>query len=130
MKTAINWFEVPAHDFDRARKFYETVLGISLPTDTSSTRDGAVPMAFFPNGASAAGAIVKDPRVKPGADGPVIYLDAGGHLDDCVRRVAAAGGKVVVPVTDIGEHGRFAILLDTEGNRVALHDENRPAARG
>lgn len=61
MKTAINWFEVPVHDFERARRFYETVLGTSLQTDTSSTRPDAVPMAFFPNGASPSGALVKDP---------------------------------------------------------------------
>ncbi|HYG69657.1 MAG TPA: VOC family protein, partial [Anaeromyxobacteraceae bacterium] len=78
MKTAINWFEVPVHDFERALRFYETVLGASLQTDTSSTRPGAVPMAFFSNGTSPSGALVKDPRFKPGADGPVIYLDTDG----------------------------------------------------
>ena len=129
MKTAINWFEVPVHDFERALRFYETVLGASLQTDTSSTRPGAVPMAFFSNGTSPSGALVKDPRFKPGADGPVIYLDTDGTFDACVRRVEAAGGKVILPVTDLGEHGRFALVLDTEGNRVALHDATSAAAR-
>jgi predicted enzyme related to lactoylglutathione lyase len=129
MKTAIDWFEVPATDFERARRFYETVLGTSLQTDTSSTRPGAVPMAFFPNGAAPSGALVRDPRFKPGADGPVIYLNTDGTLDDCMRRVEAAGGEVVVPVTAIGEHGRFALIRDTEGNRLGLHEATPAATR-
>ncbi len=27
MKNAINWFEIPVKNFDRAKKFYETILG-------------------------------------------------------------------------------------------------------
>ena len=30
MKHAINWFEIPASDFNRARKFYETVLDVVM----------------------------------------------------------------------------------------------------
>ena len=30
MKNMINWFEIPVTDFDRAKKFYETVMEIQL----------------------------------------------------------------------------------------------------
>jgi predicted enzyme related to lactoylglutathione lyase len=30
MANAINWFEIPAKNFDRAKSFYETVLGIKI----------------------------------------------------------------------------------------------------
>jgi uncharacterized protein len=37
-------------------------------------------------------------------------------------KVEAAGGKIVVPKTEISpEHGYMAVFLDTEGNRIALH---------
>ena len=30
MSSVVNWFDIPATNFDRAVTFYETVLGISL----------------------------------------------------------------------------------------------------
>jgi len=64
---------------------------------------------------------VKDGRFRPSPDGTVVYLDAGAALDDCLRLVEAAGGRVVLPRTDIGDPGFIALVVDTEGNRVGLH---------
>ncbi|WP_242334968.1 MULTISPECIES: VOC family protein [unclassified Anaeromyxobacter] len=126
MMSAINWFELPVEDLERARRFYETVLATPLGGG-ARVNDGGLPMAFFPSSDGVGGALVKDPRFRPASDGAVVYLNADGVLDACVRRVEAAGGKVLVPKTDIGEHGHFALLLDTEGNRVGLHDRTRRA---
>jgi predicted enzyme related to lactoylglutathione lyase len=30
MKNSINWFEIPAKNFGKAKKFYETVLGADM----------------------------------------------------------------------------------------------------
>ncbi len=30
MKNAINWFEIPVKNFDKAQKFYETILGADM----------------------------------------------------------------------------------------------------
>ena len=38
-------------------------------------------------------------------------------------RVEEAGGKLIVPKTDIGEFGFFAQCIDTEGNRIGMHSE-------
>jgi predicted enzyme related to lactoylglutathione lyase len=67
------------------------------------------------------GALVRDPRFRPSADGAVVYLDASAGLDGCLERVKAAGGKVLMPRTDVGAPGFIALILDTEGNRVGLH---------
>ena len=32
MPHALNWFEIPVTDFDRAKTFYETVLGTTVAT--------------------------------------------------------------------------------------------------
>jgi predicted enzyme related to lactoylglutathione lyase len=40
-------------------------------------------------------------------------------------KVAEAGGKVIMEKTNIGQNlGYWAIIHDTEGNRVALHSMN------
>lgn len=67
---------------------------------------------------------MKDVRYRPSPDGAIVYLDAPG-LDAVLSRVERAGGKVVMPRTDIGEPGFIALVVDTEGNRVGLH-EPRP----
>lgn len=118
MKDAINWFELPVVDLSRATKFYETVLATKLKPEVFN----GVPNAMFPNDNGVGGALIKDPRRKPiGGDGALIYLNADGKLDACVGRIEAAGGKVLLPKTSIGDPGFIAILVDTEGNQVGLH---------
>ena len=120
MKHAINWFELPVTDLDRAQRFYEAVLGTRLETETF----GGMPMAMFPSGGDDAvgGALVLDQRRKPGGD-TIVYLNANGILDQCADRIEKAGGKVLLPKTDIGEPGHILLLLDSEGNQVGLHAE-------
>jgi predicted enzyme related to lactoylglutathione lyase len=117
MKNAINWFELPVVDLARAQRFYETLLDAKLKAETF----GGMPMAIFPYSDGVGGALVKDARYRPSEDGAVVYLDAGRTLDQALQRVEAAGGRVAMPKTDIGAPGFIAIVVDTEGNRVGLH---------
>jgi predicted enzyme related to lactoylglutathione lyase len=120
MKDPINWFELPVINLERATAFYETVLARKLKPDTT----GPIPMAIFTrDGEGIGGALIKDDRRKPVTDGALVYFNTDGALDACVGRVAKAGGKVLMPKTDIGDPGFIAIVLDTEGNSVGLHSE-------
>jgi predicted enzyme related to lactoylglutathione lyase len=40
-----------------------------------------------------------------------------------VKQTTEQGGKVVQEIHSIGPHGFRAIILDSEGNRIALHSE-------
>ena len=118
MSNAINWFELPSKNFNRAVKFYSQVIGQDLqPMDANDIK-----MAFFPttdNGVG--GCVVHGNGSKPSAEGSLVYLNGGEDLGIPLSRVEAAGGKVVMPKTAIGENGFMAIFMDTEGNRVAFH---------
>ena len=118
---AINWFEIPATDFDRAVKFYESVLDISMHRETF----GGDPKAFFSysQGQGVGGSVVKADYAKPSADGAVVYLNAESRerLDAVLARVEAAGGAVIKPAAELGEIGVIAFIRDTEGNHVGLH---------
>lgn len=119
MKNVVNWFELPSVDFDRAVKFYSTILDTEMPTEEF---DG-VPNGFFPHvGQGATGAVVHSPDYTPRSDGPVVYLNGESleRLDTILERIPQAGGQVVLPKTDIGNPGHIALFLDTEGNRVGL----------
>ena len=55
-------------------------------------------------------------------DGPLIYLNANPDVQLVLDKIEAAGGKILVPKTEISpEYGSMAVFLDTEGNRIALH---------
>lgn len=127
MHPVISWFEIPAADFERGIRFYETVLGVSLQRETSPRPHGGEPMrlAIFPYqpDAGVGGAIchMADGQ-PPGPAGTLVYLYGGDDLSVPLARVEAAGGRVVVPKTLIKpEIGYFAIFGDSEGNHVGLY---------
>jgi uncharacterized protein len=118
----INWFEIPTTDLNRAVRFYETVLGVALRPEVF----GGIRMASFPyTPGVAGGALVQDERRMSSTEGVLVYLDAQGQLDACLERVVKAGGAVLTPKQDIGDPGFIAIVRDTEGNAVGLHQERR-----
>ncbi len=57
-----------------------------------------------------------------GPSGFVLYLNGGSDLSTVLSKVEEAGGKVVMPKTDLGgEIGHIAKFIDTEGNCVGSH---------
>jgi predicted enzyme related to lactoylglutathione lyase len=118
---AIHWFEIPVTDLARATAFYGRMLGIAQFRHETG---GGAPMAIFPYDQAVhgvGGALVQSPRMQPAATGAIVYLNAGQDLAGAVERAVAAGGRVAMPVTDIGDPGHIALVADTEGNVVGLH---------
>ena len=122
MKNAISWFEIPTTDLDRATAFYENIFQVKLnPFDTPNLK-----MRMFPldDWTGVGGALsYAEGFYKPSAtDGPLVYLNANPDVQIILDRISAAGGKILVPKTEISpEYGHMAVFLDTEGNRIALH---------
>lgn len=122
-KSAISWFEIPATDLDRATKFYETLFDVNLTVmDMPQIKMRTFPVGDMMNNIS--GAVVSAPGFyNPSAtDGVLIYLNGNPDVQGILDKVEAAGGKVVLPKTEISpEYGYMAIIVDTEGNRIGLH---------
>jgi uncharacterized protein len=120
MHDVINWFEIPVADIERAAKFYATIFAVKL-----EVRKGAgFATAELPHHGGVGGGLVAGDGYLPNTQGSLIYLNANPDLRVVLGRVKAAGGQVLKPKTDIGENGFFALFLDSEGNRVALHSTN------
>ena len=117
MAETLTWFEVPARDVARAAAFYEAVVGLTTERDPDDPSH-----AFFSHADGLGGEICSDPFSEPGATGVLVYFSVPGGVADALTRVEAAGGKIVTPLTNIGPHGYIAHVLDTEGNRVGLHN--------
>ena len=120
MLNAINWFEIPVKDFDRAKAFYETILGATITEMPSDKyRYGMLP-ADMQNG-GVGGGIVYGEGFEPSMSGSLVYLNGGDDLDIPLSKVESAGGKILLAKTSIGENGFMAYFADTEGNKVAFH---------
>jgi hypothetical protein len=120
-KNAVSWIEIPATNLQRAQKFYETIFDITLvPMDFSHLK-----MCMFPleDPMGVGGSLCLSDFHKPSSsDGTLIYLNANPDVQLVLDKIEKAGGKIVVPKTEISpEYGHMAVFIDTEGNRVALH---------
>jgi len=119
MENLINWFEIPATDFNRAVSFYKAILGVEIQeTEMFGTK-----MGFFPtDGKNVSGAIVQGADYKPSTDGVLAYLNGGKDLQTVLGKIENNNGKIIVPKTQLSpEMGYFGMFIDTEGNKIAVH---------
>ena len=122
---SINWFEIPATDLPRAKKFYETIFECKMEDYPEMM---GMKMAGFPadsmNG-KVGGGVCQSDFHKPSQDGALVYLNANPSVQAVLDKIEGAGGKVVMPRTQISpEIGYMAFFIDTEGNRIGLHGKN------
>jgi|SRR6267378_7338188 predicted enzyme related to lactoylglutathione lyase len=112
------WFDIPVIDLERAASFYRAVLAIQMH------REQFQGSAFYvlEHAAGNGGCLVISPS-DVGAGGILVYLNVDGRIRDAVRQVEQRGGRVIEPIRSIGPHGFRAVILDSEGNRVALHSQ-------
>lgn len=115
------WFEIPVKDIARAKKFYESALGIELspPTEMFGAKFSMFPMQM--NTAGAGGSLMQTDKVQPSQQGTTVYFNVDS-IDPVLERIDKLGGKTCLPRTSIGQYGFMAHFQDTEGNRVALHE--------
>lgn len=120
MHNQVVWCDIPVTDLNRSVKFYSDVLGAKVEKQSSSGMEFAV----LPHvGEGVGGCLVLAKDNEPSAKGPLVYLNCGGRLDDAIATVEPNGGKIVEPKHAIGPYGFRALVLDSEGNRIALHSK-------
>jgi uncharacterized protein len=118
MEKLISWVEIPTADFDRAVKFYNKILNLQMKGEDYGTEK----MAYFPTGE---GAIVQSEGYAPSKNGVIVSLLVPDSIDLTVARIEENGGKLTQPKTRIEAEGMgyFAVFMDSEGNRMGLHEK-------
>lgn len=122
MANQIVWCDIPVVDLDRAVKFYSAVLDAEVKKqEVPGMSIGILPH----NDGEVGGCLITSASHddKPSDKGPLIYLNANDRLDAAIEAVIPNGGKVLKAKHPIGPYGSRAIILDSEGNRVALHSD-------
>lgn len=124
MTNAIQNFQIPVFDFQRAHKFYSFLMGYELEVmEYAGARLGI--FQYDAEKGGVGGNLIQSEGLKPSAEGTMVYLDAGNDLQPHLDRTLKAGGEVLVEKTSLGpEMGFFAIIKDTEGNSVGFYSRS------
>ena len=118
------FFEVPADDLARARKFYGTVFDWKMNeipqmhyTQVGTVEADRLGVRGTPKepGAINGGMVERGDSVKS----PVIYISVK-NIDEAATTIEKNGGKIIQPRTPVGNFGFAAYFRDTEGNVVGL----------
>ncbi len=123
LKNSISNFNIPVIDFDRAVNFYSYLLGYDLQImEFHNSRLGV--FQFDPESGGVGGALIKDENAKPSKEGTIVFLHAGEDLQKSLDRIRK-NTVIVSEKSSLGpDMGYFAIIEDTEGNRVGLYSRN------
>ncbi|GAB4514051.1 MAG: VOC family protein [Anaerolineae bacterium] len=119
MKHAIDWFDIPVQNMERAMAFYSAVydapvMQIDMGGQLYAMLPGDPMNPDFVGGGLMEGT--------PSKDGVRVYLNGGDDLQHALDRAVKAGATVILPKTLITEeNGYMAIFEDTEGNAIGLH---------
>jgi predicted enzyme related to lactoylglutathione lyase len=116
----ISHIEFPADDVERAKRFYAAIAGWEF-----GEMAGIPGFWLFRTGAEAGGGIGK--RDETVGKVVRVYIDVD-DLDAAVAAAQANGGTVVTPPSPVPGQGRFAALLDPEGNEIGLFEAAEAAA--
>ncbi len=116
------WFDIPVADLERAAGFYRAVLGVGVTLDSF----GGTAFGVIEHDDGNGGCLVLDPAAITAEGGFLVYLNVDGRIHAAAEQVVKHGGRVVQPVHAIGPHGCRAVIVDSEGNRLALHSTGAP----
>ncbi len=118
-------FHIPVDDMARAKKFYKNIFGweiketgmgmdYQLVTTTPTDEEG---MPLEPGGIN--GALYK--KEEPD-EAPSVVINVPS-IDDYLKKIEKAGGKIIWKKEPVGDFGFYATIEDTEGNVIGLWED-------
>jgi len=123
MKPLVKFIEIPAADFYRAVKFYETLFNLKMSVSDCGDVEK---MAFFGDFSVEPNiAISWSPKFHPSKDGLLVSFSVDS-IDTTLSLVNENGGNTVIDKTKIQADGMgyFAVFVDSEGNSIGLYSDN------
>jgi len=115
----IGFFQIPADDVGRARKFYQSLLGWKIEPDTT-LENKSLQWQNILTGEPEEGTMNKGGIYKRMGPGPIMNFVIIQDFDRVLAKVEKLGGKIVMPKNAIKRVGLVAVIQDTEGNVIGL----------
>lgn len=119
-------FEMPADDKKRVAEFYTKAFGWNMqqmgPEMNGYVLAGTTEVdekTMMPKNPGAINGGFYDKTDDPGSHAPHVVISVQ-NLEESMKKVEAAGGKLVDKPMDIPTVGKYITIIDTEGNRVGM----------
>jgi len=119
--SSIVWFEIPADNPERAKKFYGSLFGWKIKPFPGVTDYWHIDTGG--GDATPDGGLIG--RKHP--EQPITNYVNVESVTESMAKVEKLGGKICKPKTAVPQMGYFAICQDTENNMFALWERNERA---
>jgi hypothetical protein len=119
---SIVWFEIPADNIERAKKFYGALFGWKINKFPAAVMD----YWHIDTGGgddSPDGGMM--PRMHP--EHTITNYVSVASVDKAAAKVEKLGGTIIKPKTAVPQMGYFVLCHDTENNTFALWEMNEKA---
>lgn len=115
------WNELVTADTEGCKRFYGALVGWQAHEVAVAMPEGTITYTLFKrDGREVAGMMKMEGPAWTGIPPHWMAYIEVEDVDAAVARVAALGGTVCVPPTDIPEVGRFSVIKDPAGATVSL----------
>ena len=118
---SIVWFEVPADDIQRAKKFYSSLFGWKIKKFPGPKEYWHIDTGG--DDASPDGGMI--PRQAP--EQAITNYISVPSVEKAAKKVEKLGGKICMGKTAVPQMGYFVVCQDTENNSFALWEPNENA---
>ena len=128
----IAYFDIPADNVDRAKRFYSSLLGWTIePTKAILDKAAAAASQYQDvlTGKPEEGTIHMGGMYKRQKDETINTFVAVDDIDAVLAKVENLGGKIVMPKWTINGVGLVAMIQDTEGNGFGIWKPEKAVAR-
>ncbi|HOP67810.1 MAG TPA: VOC family protein [Methanoregulaceae archaeon] len=123
----IAYFEVPADDLKRAKKFYTEILGWEFnPSQVPN-----IPVEYWN---ISTGKSAKDTLNMGGLyqrkeqSSRILMYAVVDDIDTALQKVEKLGGKILSPKMSLDTVGNLVTVIDSEGNLIGLWEREKHAA--
>ena len=125
MPTVQFFFEIPADDLERAKKFYNELFGWKIEKEETNNEGSEGQYLFFKTtdengGPGIGGGMMK--RQHP--QQMICNFITISSIDSYSSKIEQLGGKILVPKTAAKGHGYFVVCSDTENNHFGIFEED------
>ncbi len=122
MSNRVVHFEIPCNDPEKTMKFFKEVFGWSF--QQFGNEQYWVTMTGDPKTPGINGGLMKkrDPKQ------PIVNSINVSSIDESIRQIEKAGGKIVVPKMPIPSVGWLAYFTDPDGNIHGVYQDD-PGAK-
>lgn len=119
MHSSNAWLEIPVKNYHRANSFYVALFGEEV-TEISGENDK---YAMLLPGECEKG-LTRDFEASESeitTQVPLVFLRGSSDIDTILSKVESAGGRIISPKKSLNGLGFIALIVDSEGNKLAFH---------